>query len=95
MKTKICSNCGYVGKPVPQAKDSFLVDIFVWGIFLNLSGMSQQWYLMLVPLAWTIYHLAKFNSVECPECKNLDMVRVSSRKGLNTMHNYINKHKHA
>lgn len=96
MKHKICTNCGHVGKPVPQGKDSFFVDIFAWAMFLSLSAMSQQWYLMAIPLAWTIYHIAKFNTVKCPECGNLDMVRISSRKGRQTMeHEMPEKHKPA
>ena len=80
MKEKICMHCGYIGQPVAQEKDSFLLDIFAWGISLSLAGMSQQWYLMLVPLAWTIYHIVRFNTA-CPDCKNLDMVSLNSTKG--------------
>ncbi|MDX1810352.1 MAG: hypothetical protein R3240_00270 [Gammaproteobacteria bacterium] len=78
MTDKVCAHCGYVGKPVAQEKDSFLVDIFAWGMFLSLSGMSQQWYLMFVPLAWTIYHIVNFNSA-CPKCKNLEMKTIKHR----------------
>jgi len=85
MKLKICTCCGFVGKPIPQEKSSFVVDGFIWVIMLNLAGMSQQLYLLLFPLAWTIYHIVKFNSVTCPQCKNLDMVSVSSNQGLTYM----------
>ncbi len=81
MKTKVCKSCGYVGKPIPQAKDSFMLDLFFWLIALALSGMSQQWYIMFLPLAWTIYHIARFNTVKCPKCGNLDMVSLNSHKG--------------
>ncbi len=81
MKTKICSYCGYVGQPIPQAKSSFVVDAFIWMITLSITAMSGLVPLLLIPLAWTLYHLAKFNTVKCPKCECLEMVSMNSRKG--------------
>jgi hypothetical protein len=81
MKDKVCCECGHVGKPIPQEKSSFMVDMVIWCYFAFLTAMSQQLYLVLIPLAWTIYHCARFNSVACPQCKSLEMVPMNSRKG--------------
>ena len=81
MKTKICAYCGHVGKPIPQAKSSFVVDAFIWMITLSLTAFSGLVPLLLIPLAWTLYHIAKFNSVKCPKCECLEMVPLNSRKG--------------
>lgn len=81
MKSRVCTSCGFVGKAVPQDKDSFLVDAMFWLAFGSVTLMTGLLPLMLIPLAWTIYHIAKFNSTQCPECSSLDMVDVNSRKG--------------
>jgi len=81
MKNKICTECGYIGKPIPQALSSFFVDAIVWLVFLFLAGASQFLFLLIVPLIWTVYHIVRFSSVKCPKCESLDMVRLNSRRG--------------
>lgn len=81
MKEKVCSSCGYVGKPVPQCAGSFLVDGLLWMVVGSLTLMSGLLPLLLIPLGWTVFHVVKFNSVKCPKCENLDMVSKRSRKG--------------
>ncbi len=88
MKEKVCSSCGYVGKPVPQSASSFLVDGLVWMVVGSLTIMSGLLPLLLVPLAWTLFHIMKFNSVTCPKCENLDMVSKRSRKGRRVLHTH-------
>lgn len=85
MKSRVCTSCGFVGQAVPQDKDSFLLDGLFWLAFGSFTLMSGLLPLMLIPLAWTLYHLAKFNTTQCPECSSLDMVDVNSRKGRKTL----------
>lgn len=81
MKDKICTSCGYEGKPVAQCKMSFMVDVALWITAINLVAFTALLPLLLIPAAWTTFHVIKFNSVKCPECESLDMVSKSSRKG--------------
>lgn len=87
MKNKVCTECGYVGKPIPQLKSSFAVDVGIWLYFSFLTAMSQLIPLMLVPLVWTIYHIVRFRSVKCAKCESLEMVRIKSKKGQLALHN--------
>lgn len=84
---KVCTACGHEGKPIPQALSSFTVDVVIWLYFGFLAGMSQLLPLLLIPMAWTIYHIIRFNSVKCPVCKSLDMVSKGSRRGKAIMRN--------
>jgi len=81
MKIKICTECGYVGRPIPQAKSSFAVDAVIWLYFSFLAGMSQILPLLLIPAIWSVYHIVRFNSVKCPECQSLEMVSLHSHAG--------------
>jgi ribosomal protein L32 len=81
MKNRVCKACGHVGKPTKQCLGSFLVDAFIWGTVGSLALMSGLLPLLLVPVAWTLYHLAKFGTTKCPECGELEMVSMDSRKG--------------
>ena len=84
MKDKICSTCGYIGKPVNQCKESFLVDMFLWLIVGSFTVMTGLLPLLAIPASWTIYHIVNFR-VKCPECENLDMVSMKSSKGKNSL----------
>ena len=81
MKNKVCTECGYIGEPIPQLKSSFAVDAVIWLYFGFLAGMSQFLLLLLVPAVWTIYHLIRFNTVKCPDCESLEMVSMHSHAG--------------
>jgi hypothetical protein len=81
MKDRICKSCGHIGKPVPQTLDSFLVDALAWGTFATGAFVSGMMSLFIIPSLWTLYHLATFFTVRCPECGDLEMVRLNSRKG--------------
>ncbi len=81
MKDRICTSCGFVGKPIRQCKASFMVDAFVWstvGGFALVTGLLPA---LVIPMAWTIFHIVKFNSTKCPECNSLDMVSMNGHKG--------------
>lgn len=78
MKDKVCKSCGYVGKPTTQGIDSFLVDLLLWLTFTSVAMMFAIFPLLLIPLAWTIYHIATYWSITCPKCENLDMVHIDA-----------------
>jgi hypothetical protein len=80
MKDKLCTYCGYVGKPTTQGIGSFAVDGAIWLIFLGLSIFSSIFALMVVPLAWSIYHFIVYKTTTCPECGNITMVGLNSHK---------------
>ena len=81
MKDRICTSCGYGGKPIRQCYESFLVDLMLWLVVGALALMTGLLPLLLLPLGWTVYHLARFGNSKCPRCENLDMVSLDSRKG--------------
>ena len=81
MADRVCKSCGYVGKAEHQSWGTFFVDAFIWLVFGSLTLFSGLLFVLLIPLAWTIYHLALFSNTQCPKCKSLDMVSKGSRKG--------------
>ena len=89
MKHRICTSCGYVGEPISQCAASFLVDALFWLIIVSVTFFTGLLPLLLLPAAWTIFHIAKFRTTKCPECENLDMVSLESAKGKNAL-----KHSH-
>lgn len=81
MKHRVCTSCGFVGKPINQCFGSFLVDAFIWATVGSFALMTGLIPVLLIPAAWTLYHLAKFGTTKCPECGDLEMVSVTSRRG--------------
>jgi len=81
---KICRSCGYQGKPINQCIESFLLDLFVWLIVGSVTLMTGLFPLLVIPAAWTVYHIINFRT-KCPECGNLDMVSLKSEKGKNML----------
>jgi hypothetical protein len=73
-----------MGEPVKQCFESFLVDLFLWLIVGSVTLMSGLLPLLVIPAAWTMYHIVRFKT-KCPECGNLDMVSLNSAKGKNAM----------
>ena len=90
MKDRVCTSCGFEGKPIKQCLGSFLVDAFVWGTVGSFALMTGLMPALAIPAVWTLYHLAKFNSTKCPKCGDLEMVSKSSRKGRTALHNKAN-----
>lgn len=86
MKTKICTSCGYVGKPTTQGLGSFAVDVFIWMVFASFTLFTALLPLMIIPLAWTIFHIATYKTITCPQCENFDMVGLDSKKGMHALH---------
>lgn len=81
MKEYVCVSCGFEGKPINQSFESFFVDAFIWGIVGSFALMTGLMPILVIPAAWTLYHIAKFSATKCPQCKNLEMVSKTSRKG--------------
>ena len=81
MQDRICTHCYHVGQPITQGMGSFAVDALMWMMFLSLSMFSSVFPLMLIPLGWTIYHIAIYRKSTCPECGRLNMVSMTSKKG--------------
>ena len=81
MSERVCKSCGYVGKAEHQSWGTFFVDAFAWLMFGSLTLFSGLLFILLIPLAWTIFHLALFPNTQCPKCKSLDMVSKNSSKG--------------
>lgn len=81
MKDRICTSCGYVGKPISQCPESFLVDAMIWLTIGSFSLMTGLLPFLVIPMAWTVYHIAKYRTTKCPKCENLSMVSQDSSKG--------------
>jgi hypothetical protein len=81
MKDRVCTYCGYVGKPTTQGLGSFFVDAFIWLVVSSVVLMSGILPLLIIPVGWTIYHIVKYGTTTCPKCENLDMVSLNSTKG--------------
>jgi len=82
MKTKICTSCGYVGKPTTQGLGSFAVDALLWMVFASFTLLTAFLPLLLIPIGWTIFHIATYKTITCPQCENFDMVGLKSKKGI-------------
>ena len=73
MKSRVCTNCGFVGEPIGQGASSFLVDIFIWLLVGGGAAVTGLLPLLVIPV----------------ECECLDMVSMQSAKGkaaLNRVH---------
>ncbi|HEY5602316.1 MAG TPA: hypothetical protein VIM41_04335 [Gammaproteobacteria bacterium] len=81
MTDRVCKSCGYVGEAEHQSWGTFAVDAFIWLMFGGLTIFSSLLFLLVIPLSWTIYHLALFSNTQCPKCESLDMVSLRSKKG--------------
>ena len=86
MKDRVCTSCGFVGKPVKQCLESFFVDAFIWGTVGSFALMTGLMPVLVIPAAWTAYHLVKFKTTKCPKCGDLEMVSQESRKGREALH---------
>lgn len=88
MKQRVCTNCGYVGEPIAQCASSFFVDAFIWLTSMSVTLFTGFLPLLLIPLAWTTYHIVKYRTVKCPKCENLDMVSKNSAKGKEALQHF-------
>ncbi|MFC1749802.1 hypothetical protein ACFL2V_13460 [Pseudomonadota bacterium] len=81
MKDRICTSCYYIGQPTTQGIGSFAVDAMMWMIFFSMSMFSSIFPLMIIPVAWTAYHIAIYRKSTCPKCSRINMVSMTSSKG--------------
>ena len=81
MTDRVCASCGHIGKPIRQCWGSFLVDALVWGTVGSAAVITGLLALFAIPAVWTVYHILKFNTTKCPQCGDLEMVDLDSRKG--------------
>lgn len=79
MTQKVCTSCGYEGEAINQCKESFMLDALVWLVTVSLIFMTALVPLIVVPIAWTVYHIINFKS-KCPKCESLDMVPMDSAR---------------
>lgn len=80
MKDKLCTYCGHIGKPTSQGAGSFAVDGVIWIIGLSLSIFTGIFAFLVIPLGWSIYHIALYKTTTCPKCGNIAMVGLNSKK---------------
>ncbi len=80
--TKICTNCGYEGKPVRQKVGALAILFFTLAITMTWSFASQLFWIT-VPFAAvsTILFLYWFFTTKCPKCGSISMVRKNSVAG--------------
>jgi len=67
-KEFVCKFCGFVGKPKKVTEGSFLVEIFLWLLFL-LPGVI-----------YSIWRMTTRKDV-CPKCGKPDMIPVDTPEG--------------
>lgn len=95
MKEKICVSCGYIGQPTTQGMGSFFVDLIIWMVITSFTLFTAFLPLLLIPLSWTIFHIATYKTITCPKCENLDMVSMTSTKGKRALKLKHDKHEPA
>jgi len=88
MKTKVCENCGYVGKPIPDEFSSFTVDAMVWLVCSAIAVITGIFPLILAAPIFSLVHIAVFRTMKCPKCENLEMVNLHSHAGEEIMHDH-------
>jgi len=79
---KICTNCGFEGKPIRQKSGAFAILFFTLAITTTWSFASQLfWISMPFALISTVLFVYWFFTTKCPECRNVAMVSKLSPAG--------------
>lgn len=68
MKQKICTNCGYLGKPKKLARGSILIEIILWSFFIIPGIIYSIW-----------REVSKYDV--CPQCGKDSMIPIDSPVG--------------
>ena len=68
MANKVCTNCGFIGKPKMKTKGSIFLEILLWMLFL-LPG-----------LIYSVWRMSTKQKV-CPKCEAPNMVPEDSPAG--------------
>lgn len=79
MTNKICTSCGYIGKPVHDEYSSLLLDVFAWGGSFVLAAITGIIFLAAIGPAFSIWHIVTFRSHRCPKCGNWEMHRIQNK----------------
>ena len=82
MKKKfyICTQCGYVGRPLYKVRGSFLVELILWILGL-IALFFLAWWLIFIPLFYSIFRLSG-RYQECPQCHlHNTMIPLDSPRG--------------
>jgi len=79
---KICTNCGFEGKPIRQKSGAFAVLFFTLAVTTAWSFASQLFWITL-PFAVisTCLFVYWFFTTKCPKCGDIAMVGKESRAG--------------
>ena len=80
MKNKICTDCGFTGKPVHDEYSSLLLDVFAWGGSLIIATITGIIFFALIGPVFTIWHVITFRSHRCPQCGNWEMKHIRQNK---------------
>ena len=79
---KICTNCGFEGKPVRQKSGAFAILFFTLACTTAWSFASQLFWITLpISLVSTVLFVYWFFTTKCPQCKNVAMVSKHSHAG--------------
>ena len=81
MKTKICKECGFIGKPITDDFSSFTMDAFIWLTTFAVTVITGIIPLIILAPIFSLFHIATFRTKKCPKCGNLDMVGLHSHRG--------------
>jgi len=85
---KVCTNCGYEGKPIRQKSGAFGILFFVLACTTAWSLASQLFWITLpISLVSTVLFVYWFFTTKCPECRNVSMVSKTSREGKDYLKN--------
>ncbi|MDX1811013.1 MAG: hypothetical protein R3240_03640 [Gammaproteobacteria bacterium] len=76
---KLCTNCGYEGKPIRQRTGAFGILLFTLAIIFTWS-MASQLFWVSFPVAFisTALFVYWFFNTKCPKCNNVSMVGMHS-----------------
>ncbi|MDX1811710.1 MAG: hypothetical protein R3240_07180 [Gammaproteobacteria bacterium] len=71
---KICTNCGYEGKPIRQKSGAFAILFFTLAI-TNTWALASQLFWIALPFAAisTALFVYWYFTTKCPSCKNVSM----------------------
>lgn len=71
---KVCTNCGYEGKPVRQSYGAFAILFFTLAITSTWAFASQLFWIVLPFSAIsTALFVLWFYTTKCPECNTVSM----------------------
>lgn len=81
MKNRVCTHCGFVGKPGSEDGMSYFVDFFVWLMVFSIAMITGIFPLVVLAPVFSLFHFFRFHRARCPKCENLNMVSVSGKVG--------------